>query len=161
MDDERKVYAAGERAVAGVVLCIGLGAFAVLAFAARNLMALERALDPGDIVVLGVFAMFGVFCIGMGWRLLGKRGEGYGAPQALPPSSRPSQDVPTARVRLSQGCAAAGVVLLILTVLVPPHWYPVVLLFLGLACLAVSHALAPCVERMEQLRKARGWERQL
>jgi hypothetical protein len=46
-----------------------------------------------------------------------------------------------------------------LSVLVP--WQPVVLLFLGLALLAVSHALTPCVERMEQLRKARASMRQL
>jgi hypothetical protein len=151
----------GQRAVAGVLLCLGLGAFAVLVFASRKLMALERALDAGDIVVLGVFAIFGAFCVGTGWRLLRAQENAHGPAQAQSASPSPPRVVPSARVRLSQGCAAAGVVLLILTVLVPAHWYPVILLFAGLACLAVSHALTPCVERMEQLRKARGWERQL
>jgi hypothetical protein len=64
-------------------------------------------------------------------------------------------------VTLSQGCAAVGVVLLILCVLVPGHWYPVLWFFLGLALLAVSHVLTPCVERLEQLRKARDSMRQL
>ncbi len=59
------------------------------------------------------------------------------------------------RVTVSQGFAAAGVVLLMLSVLVPAHWYPVVLLFGGLALLAVSHVLTPCEERIEKLRRAR------
>lgn len=65
------------------------------------------------------------------------------------------------RVTLSQGCAAGGVLLLILSVLLPDHWYPVVLLFLGLALLAVSHVLTPCEEPIAKLRRARSLERQL
>ena len=65
------------------------------------------------------------------------------------------------RVVLSQGCAAAGVVLLMLSVLLPADWYPVALLFGGLVLLAVSHVLTPCVERLEQLRKARESVRRL
>lgn len=52
------------------------------------------------------------------------------------------------RVTLSRGCATAGVVLLMLSVLLPERWHPVVLLFIGLALLAVSHVLTPvCEER--------------
>jgi hypothetical protein len=39
--------------------------------------------------------------------------------------------------------------------LVPAHWHPVVLLFLGIALLAIAHVLTPCEERLEKLRKAR------
>jgi hypothetical protein len=65
------------------------------------------------------------------------------------------------RVTLSQGCATGGVLFLMLSVLLPDHWYPVVLLFLGLALLAVSHVLTPCEERIAKLRRARSLERQL
>jgi hypothetical protein len=53
------------------------------------------------------------------------------------------------------------VLLLILAVLVPAAWGPVLLLFAGIACLVVSHVLTPCEERMERLRKARASMRQL
>jgi hypothetical protein len=136
-----------------VVLCIGLAVLAVLAFAAHKLMSLARGVDPGDVAVLAVFAAFGAFCALIGWRLLRLRGH--------PIAAAPSPAAPSKRITASHGCAAAGVLLLILAVLVPEHWCPVVLLFLGLALLAVSHALTPCVERMEQLRRARDSMRQL
>jgi hypothetical protein len=144
------------KTIAGVMFCIGLASFGVLAWAARKAMSLDRALDIGDVVVLGIFAIFGSFCVGLGWRLFGDR----------PPASGPSEEqaapaAPPKRVTLSSGCAAAGVLILMLSVLVPAAWYPVVFLFLGIAFLAVSHALTPCVERIEQLRKARASLRQL
>ena len=155
MGDERRVHAGGERAVGGTLLCMALAAFGLLALAARKLVLLERAVDAGDIVVLSVFAIFGSFCAVLGWRLI----RTPAVPQAAP---LPSIDkAPRARVRLSHVCAAVGVLLLMLSVLLPAHWYPVVFLFAGLAFLAVSHGLTPCVERIEQLRKARNLERQL
>jgi hypothetical protein len=138
------------------MFCIGLASFGVLAWATRKAMSLDRALDIDDVVVLGVFAIFGSFCVGLAWRLFGDasrasaRSEEQAAHAAVP-----------RRVTLSSGCAAAGVLLLMLSVLVPAAWYPVVFLFLGIAFLAVSHALTPCVERIEQLRKARASVRQL
>ena len=103
--------------------------------------------------MLSVFALFGSFCAFIGWRLL--------RTPALSFHSEPPENPAPRRVTLSHGCAAAGVLLLILCVLVPAHWYPVALFLLGLALLAVSHGLTPCVERIEQLRKARASERQL
>jgi hypothetical protein len=38
---------------------------------------------------------------------------------------------------------------------VPEHWYPVALLFIGIALLAIAHVLTPCEERLEKLRKVR------
>jgi hypothetical protein len=138
------------------MVCIGLASFGVLAWAARKAMSLDRALDIGDVVVLGIFAIFGSFCVGLAWRLFGDASptSGRSEEQAAPAA-------PPKRVTLSSGCAAAGVLLLMLSVLVPAAWYPVVFLFLGIALLAVSHALTPCVERIEQLRKARASLRQL
>jgi hypothetical protein len=142
--------------VGSVVLCIALASFAVFAWVMRRVISLDRALDFGDVVLLGVFAIFGAFCVGLAWRLLRDRSfasassEEQAAPAALPK-----------RVTLSRGCAAAGVLLLMLSVLIPADWHPVVFFFLGIALLAVSHALTPCVERIEQLRKARASMRQL
>ena len=142
------------KAVSGVMFAIGLASFAVLALAARKLMSLERALDFGDGVVLSVFAIFGTFCAGLGWLFWVREGASFApSPAVRTPSLR--------RVKLSHGCAAAGVLLLILSVLLPAHWFPVAFFFVGLALLAVSHGLTPCVERLEQLRKARSSERQL
>ena len=142
--------------MAGVLLCIGLAALAVLALASRKVMLLERGVDSGDIAVLAVFAAFASFCAIIGWRLLR-------SPSAAAVACSERQEaVPAARrVTLSQGCAAGGVLLLVLCVLVPAHWYPVVLFFAGLALLAISHGLTPCVERIEQLRNARDSMRQL
>jgi hypothetical protein len=150
------VNAAPEKTAGGVMFCIGLAAFGVLAWGARRMISLERAVDIGDAVVFGVFAIFGAFCLLMGWRLLRSRSTGF-----IAAATEPAPAPPARRVTLSQGCAAVGVVLLILCVLVPGHWYPVLWFFLGLALLAVSHVLTPCVERLEQLRKARDSMRQL
>jgi hypothetical protein len=141
-----------------VLLCLGLACLGVLAFAARRLIALDKAVDAGDATVLSIFAIFGLFCVVLGWRLRPARAEsvvpaasqGPVAPKALP-----------RRVTVSQACAAAGVLLVVLSVLVPAYWYPVVLFFAGLALLAISHGLTPCVERIEQLRNARDSMRQL
>jgi hypothetical protein len=140
------------KAVAGVVFLIGLGAFAVLAAAARKVMLLERAVDAGDFAVLSVLAVFGAFCLYIGALLYGDRSE---MRSAAPVETR------RRRVTVSQGCATAGVLLLILCVVVPEHWYPVAMLFLGLALLAVSHVLTPCEERIAKLRRARASMRQL
>lgn len=153
----------------GVLLCIGLAAFAVLALASRKVMLLERGVEIGDIAVLGVFAAFASFCAIIGWRLLRSAASSPPERVASIPAERlasiPSEGqdaVPAARrFTVSQGCAAGGVLLLVLCVLVPAHWYPVVLFFAGLALLAISHGLTPCVERLEQLRNARDSLRQL
>lgn len=137
------------------MFCVGLAALGVLAWAARKAGSLERTLDPGDIVVFGVFAIFGAFCLLMGWRLFRARVASF-VPAAAEPAPAPPR-----RVTLSHGCAAVGVLLLILSVLVPERWHPVGWFFIGLALLAVSHVLTPCVERLEQLRKARDSMRQL
>ena len=144
-----------EKTAGAVMFCVGLAALGVLAWAAHRAGSLERALDPGDIVVFGVFAIFGAFCLLMGWRLFRARTTTF-----IPAAAEPAP-APPRRVTLSHGCAAVGVALLILCVLVPEHWHPVVWFFLGLALLAVSHVLTPCVERLEQLRKARDSMRQL
>ena len=144
-----------EKTAGGVMFCVGLAALGVLAWAARWAGSLERALDPGDVVVFGVFAIFGAFCLLMGWKLFRARVTTF-----IPAAAEPAPALPR-RVTLSQGCAAVGVLLLILSVLVPAHWHPVAWFFLGLALLAVSHVLTPCVERLEQLRKARDSMRQL
>lgn len=39
--------------------------------------------------------------------------------------------------------------------LVPADWYPVALLFIGIALLAIAHVVTPCEERLEKLRKTR------
>ncbi len=152
------------RTVGGVLFCIGLACFAVLALAARKALALERALDAGDVVVLGVFALFAAFCAGMGalfWYRADARPLASVAPSGEQDAPAPAPRPAPRRVTLANGCAAAGVVLLMLSVLVPAHWFPVALFFVGLALLAVSHGLTPCVERIEKLRKARASERQL
>jgi hypothetical protein len=142
-------------AVSGMVVFLGLASFGVLAWALHRAMLLDRAVDAGDVVILGVFALFGCFCVSLGWLLLRHRSEGEAAPADA--NGKP----PPRRVTLSRGCATAGVVLLMLSVLLPERAYPVVLLFVGLALLAVSHALTPCEERLAQLRRARASLRQL
>ncbi|MCD6040544.1 MAG: hypothetical protein K0R40_147 [Burkholderiales bacterium] len=144
------------RTIAVVVACIALASLAVLIWAARKVILLERAADPGDVVVLGIFALFAAFCAGMAWLLFRSQ-----PPAARPAASEPEPAPAPRRVTVSRACAAAGVALLILCVLVPETWHPVAFLFAGLALLAVSHALTPCVERLEQLRKARDSMRQL
>jgi hypothetical protein len=142
--------------VGSVVFCIGLASFVVFVWATRKVISLDRAVDIGDVVLLGVFAIFGAFCVGLAWRVFGDRSLA-----SAPPQEQAAPAVAPKRVTLSRGCAAAGVLLLMLSVLIPADWHPVVFLFLGIALLAVSHALTPCVERIEQLRKARASMRQL
>jgi hypothetical protein len=60
-----------------------------------------------------------------------------------------------ARVAASDGCAAAGILLLIFAGLAPAEWYPAVALFLGVAFLAASHVLTPCVDRIAVWRASR------
>lgn len=149
---------AGERTVGGTLICIGLASLGVLLLAVYKVTSLERAFDIGDLPVLGVFAAFGSFCALLGWRLFRRPDD---VAKRAGPTGVSQEHAPPTRVRLSQACAALGVVLLVLSVLVPSHWHPVVLLFLGLALLAISHGLTPCVERIEQLQKARALDRQL
>jgi hypothetical protein len=149
-----------ERIVGGALLCIGLVSFGVFAWLLRTVLGLERALDVGDVLVLCVLSLFAGFCVAIGWVLARTA-------RAQPPASEPMPEkpegsvAPSKRVTVSQGCAAAGVLLIILSVLLPAHWYPVGMFFVGLALLAVSHALTPCVERVELLRRARDSIRQL
>jgi hypothetical protein len=147
-----------ERVVGAVIFCLGLASFGVLAWVSRRGMGLERTLDAGDVVFMSVFAIFGSFCVLAGWRLFRSQSGGPEAETAaaqVAPASAPK------RVTRSSACATAGVILLILAALLPDHWYPVVLLFAGIALLAVSHALTPCEERIDKLRKARDSMRQL
>jgi hypothetical protein len=130
-----------ERTIGAVVLFIGLASFAVLAWASQNMNAF---------MVLGVLAVFGAACVLLAWRLFripAPTGTAAAQPAAAAPSPR--------RVRLSHICSTAGVLLLMACVLVPAHWYPVALLFMGIALLAIAHVLTPCEERLEKLRKAR------
>ncbi len=133
-------------AIGSVLLILGLASFGILSWG-----ILQRGLEAGDFVVPGVLGAFGLFCMVLGCRVLRTRE----APPTLIEKASPR------RVTVSQGFAAAGVVLLMLSVLVPAHWYPVVLLFGGLALLAVSHVLTPCEERIEKLRRARASVHQL
>ena len=140
--------------IGGAVLSIGLGSFGALGWALRRLALLDRAIDAGDVVVLGVFAAFGSICVALGWLLLRDRS----VPQVEVVSVEERR---VRRVTLSQAVAAGGVLLLMLSVLLPAQAYPVVLLFAGLALLAVSHVLTPCEERLAKLRRARASLRQL
>lgn len=141
----------------GIVLFVGFGAFGVLAWAWRRIAVLGRPWDAGDVVVLGVFGAFGLACLWWSWQLFRGRAEA----DATARPQGPDSPAPTRRARLSHAFAAGGVLLLILAVLVPAAWGPVLLLFAGIACLVVSHVLTPCEERMERLRKARASMRQL
>jgi hypothetical protein len=143
--------------VAGlVILCLGIASFGVLAWASRTGMGLDRTLDPGDVVFMSVFAIFGVFCVFMGWRLF--RSQPH--PEAAIAAAQAAPAPPPKRVTLSTACSTAGVIALVLAALLPEHFYPVVLLFAGIALLAVSHALTPCEERIDKLRKVRDSMRQ-
>jgi len=53
----------------------------------------------------------------------------------------------------SNACACAGVLLLVFAAVAPAEWYPVPALFAGLALLAVSHVLTPCLDRIAVWRK--------
>ena len=144
------------RLIGGVVLAIGLASFGALLWICRRVLASTRAWDLGDFAILSVFAVFGAFCLWSGWRLFRDAPDAATAPE--PPASAVRAK---RKVTASHAFAAVGVALLILSVLLPAAWYPVVLLFAGLACLVVSHVLTPCEERMEKLKKARASMRQL
>ncbi len=139
------------KTLAGVLSFLALASFAVLAWAVRS----RVSLDLGDFVIFGVFAVFGVFCAVVAWLLfqappLAPAQPGEGAPQPSPK-----------RVSASRLCAAAGVLLMMLATVLPETWYPVAPLFAGIVLLCVSHVLTPCVERLDQLRKARSSLHQL
>lgn len=134
------------RAIGSVLLFLGLAAFGVLSWALRKVTLLERGFDAGDVVVLGVLAVFGSFCAVVAWRI-------FRITEPAPVAR--AEPAPPRRVTVSKGFATAGGCLLMASVFVPEHWYPVVLLFAGLAALAVSHVLTPCEERIAKLRKAR------
>jgi hypothetical protein len=133
-----------ERTIGAVVLFIGLASLGVLAWASRTI---------GDFIVLGVFAAFGAGCVLLGWRLLLLPASSGG--QAAQPAQPAAAARSARRVKLSHACSTAGVLLLMACALVPEHWYPVALLFIGIALLAIAHVLTPCEERLEKLRKAR------
>lgn len=146
-----------ERVAGGVIFCIGLVSFGVLAWASRSGLGPERTLEAGDAVFMSVFAIFGLFCVLMGWRLF----RSQPTPQAAPLAPPAAPALPPRRVKLSTACSTAGVIFLVLAALLPERFYPVVLLFAGIALLAVSHALTPCEERIDKLRKVRDSMRQL
>ena len=145
-----------ERVAGVVILCLGLAAFGVLAWASRTGVGLDRTLDPGDVVFMSVFAIFGSFCVFMGWRLFRSQPN----PEVATAAAQVAPASPPKRVTLSTACSTAGVIFLVLSALLPEHLYPVVLLFAGIALLAVSHALTPCEERIDKLRKVRDSMRQ-
>ncbi len=62
---------------------------------------------------------------------------------------------PGARVRVSNGFAVFGVLLLMLAAVSPADWYPSAPLFAGLACLVVSHVLTPCQDQITRWWRAR------
>lgn len=57
------------------------------------------------------------------------------------------------KVATSSACACGGVLSLIYAGVAPAEWYPVPALFAGLALLAVSHVLTPCLDRIAVWRK--------
>ena len=139
--------------ISGVIFGLGLAAFGVLVWAARR-GTLDRALDPGDVIFMSVFAIFGTFCVFTAWRLF-RSAPSQDAPVVSAPTLPDADAPPTRRVTLSSACSTTGVLLLVLAAVLPEHWYPVVALFVGIALLAVSHALTPCEERLEKLKKMR------
>ncbi|HKA58182.1 MAG TPA: hypothetical protein VKD28_06175 [Gemmatimonadales bacterium] len=60
------------------------------------------------------------------------------------------------RIKISNGCAVVGVLLLVLASVLPAGWYPVLPLFLGLALIVVSHVLTPCQDQI-----TRWWRRRI
>lgn len=142
-----------EKAVAAVLSVVGACSLGVFAWAVHR-AAFERGLNAGD-VAIGVFALFGVLCLVLGWQLF------RASPAPVPLKEKETEAEQPRKVTVSRVCAAIGVLLMMLAVLLPESWYPVAFLFVGLAFLAVAHILTPCVERLEQLKKARDSMRQL
>ena len=52
------------------------------------------------------------------------------------------------RAGISSGCAAIGVLMLVLAGAVPDDWHPVVPAILGIALLGISHSLTPCQDQI-------------
>lgn len=142
-----------ERVVAAVLGVVGACSLGIFAWAVHRAVFV-RGLNPGD-AAMSVFALFGALCLVLAWQLI------LASPSVVPQRTSEAEAKPTKRVSISRVCAAIGVVLMMLAVLLPEAWHPVVFLFLGIAFLAVSHVLTPCVERLEQLKKARESMRQL
>ena len=140
-----------ERMIAAVLLFVGASALGIFGWSMHRAVFV-RGLNPGD-VAMSVFALFGVLCLVIGWQLF------RAAPMAVP--AKEPEPEQSRKVSISRVCAAIGVVLMILATLLPESWHPVACLFVGLAFLVVSHVLTPCVERLEQLKKARESLRQL
>lgn len=59
------------------------------------------------------------------------------------------------RVAISNGCAAVGVLLLVLAGVSTPDWYPVVQFSVGVGLIAVSHVLTPCRDQITPWWSAR------
>jgi hypothetical protein len=57
------------------------------------------------------------------------------------------------KAAISNACACAGVLMLIVSAVAPEDWYPAAALFTGLAFLVLSHALTPCLDRIAVWRK--------
>jgi hypothetical protein len=162
MTGEARSAASAMKLAGVIVVCIGLAAFAVVLWILRKAMGLQRAWDIGDFWVLGVLALFAAACAWWGGQLFRRAPASTPEPAAIAAAPAPEAATrPPRRVTVSHGFSATGVILLILSVLLPDEWHPVMLLLVGLACLVVSHALTPCEERMEKLRKARASTRQL
>jgi len=52
------------------------------------------------------------------------------------------------RTGISNACAVAGVLLLVLAGVSPAQWHPAVPLFFGVALICVSHVLTPCQDQI-------------
>jgi hypothetical protein len=57
------------------------------------------------------------------------------------------------KVAASSACACLGVLLVAYAGVAPAEWYAIPALLTGLALLAVSHLLTPCVDRIAVWRK--------
>lgn len=60
-----------------------------------------------------------------------------------------------AKVAASSVCASLGVLLVVYAGVAPAEWYAIPALWAGLALLAVSHVLTPCLDRIAVWRKQR------
>lgn len=57
------------------------------------------------------------------------------------------------KVAASSVCASLGVLLVVYAGVAPTEWYAIPALMAGLALLAVSHVLTPCLDRIAAWRK--------
>jgi hypothetical protein len=62
---------------------------------------------------------------------------------------------PPGRAGISSGFAGIGVALFVTASVSPIDWYPLVQLFIGLACIAISHVLTPCRDQITRWWRAR------